>query len=147
MAVAKSEIDAIMVSLEVEEETSLFLLLGKDGGINRMGSGAVDNQERSFFIGILQEPLFEQFLKDIPDEVWENLGSVFGSPGDHTGKSCVLKLAFRRGEKEDGIAFVYGSESAGPPELILECVLRFVALTQPWYEAQKEMILSSQPGD
>lgn len=143
----KAEVDTIMVSLEVADETSLFLLLGKDGGINRMGSGAVDNQERSFFIGILQEPLFEQLLSEFPEEVWENLGSVFGSPGDHLGKSCVLKLAFRSGEKEDGIAFVYGSESAGPPEPILECVLRSVELTRPWYEAQKETMLRSKPAD
>ena len=42
---------AVMVTLAVADDQSLFILLGSDGSINRMGTGSATQIERDMFIG------------------------------------------------------------------------------------------------
>src|SRR5262249_33807988 len=55
---AADEFHGIMVTLKVGGEQSLFIMLGADGSINRVGTGAVDNAERDMFIGRTDPALF-----------------------------------------------------------------------------------------
>ena len=49
--VDSGEIAAILVTLRVNEEESLFVLVAADGSINRLGTGSVNNTDRDLFIG------------------------------------------------------------------------------------------------
>jgi hypothetical protein len=55
----RDEIQGIMVTLLVGGEQSLFILLGSDGSVNRLGTGSVDNTEGDMFIGKVGGDLFQ----------------------------------------------------------------------------------------
>jgi hypothetical protein len=47
----REDVHGVMVTLLAGGEQSLFIMLGSDGSISRMGTGSVDNAERDLFIG------------------------------------------------------------------------------------------------
>lgn len=133
--------DAVAITLMVDEQQVLFVLLAVDGSINRAGSGTVDDDERDLFIGVTEDPLFETFISRIPEEIFEHAGR-YEHPSPE-GAPCQLTIIFRLKEQEDqatGFEFIYGAESEGPPQEIREMVVSALEITQPWYEQQKQMV-------
>jgi hypothetical protein len=131
-------IKAIMVELEVESRQSLFVLLTDDGLVNRLGTGAVDNAERSLFIGHTNEPLFAELRAKVQPEWMSHQGAY--DVGKKAGRTCTLTIMFKDTEgQEGGFRFRYGSKSEGPPGDICQFVAEAVRLTDPWYEDQKLM--------
>jgi hypothetical protein len=137
-----SDIIAINIVLEVNNNQSLFILLATDGSINRLGNGGVNNQDKDLFMGITLEPLFEQLMSHLTDEMLEFMGG-YDIP-EKKGFPCSLSigLMFTNGE-ENGFEFSYGSESHGPPQEISEFVIAALDITEPWYQAQKKMVENS----
>jgi hypothetical protein len=132
----KESIKAISVDLEVNGKPSLFILLADDGTVNRLGTGTADNTERDLYIGLAEEPLFEQ-LRDEVQPDWISLQGEYDVPGKE-GLPCTLTILFACGADQDaGWRFRYGSESDGPPDDMCEFVAEAVRLTDPWYERQK----------
>jgi hypothetical protein len=135
----KNKITNVLISLEVDNKQSLFILLASDGTVNRLGNGTVNNEDNDMYIGISNEKLFEKLMKRIPDDLFEYQG-VYDIP-DKKGKNCKLTLLF--GGKEDneaiGFKFLYGSESQGPPSEISEIVINAVNITEPWYLKHKKI--------
>jgi hypothetical protein len=74
------EIVGVLVVLLVGGERSLFVLLGKDGTINRMGSGSVDQIERQMFIGSVHPDLFTQLRSQVTPGVIHFLGQRLAAP-------------------------------------------------------------------
>ncbi len=141
-----SDIDAVSVTLEADEKQLLFVLLAADGTINRLGTGEANNKDNSLFIGITREPLFDQLMTNLDDDM---LGHMAGyEVPDQRGMPCKLSIALSFTNAEDnGFAFRYGSESQGPPDDICEFVTVAVQLTDRWFEQQKEMVNKSQSND
>jgi hypothetical protein len=134
-----SDIQGVHVTLTIAKEKALFILLTKDGTVNRLGTGAVDNSEKSLFIGKTDGQMFEALRPHITEEMLKFTGG-YDIP-DQRGESCRLSigLVFADGS-EDGFGFSYGSESEGPPREISNLVVKAAELTGPWYEAQKQMV-------
>src|SRR5207244_13397987 len=59
-----SDIVAINITLQVNGESALFILLAEDGTLNRLGTGSAQNQEHDMFIGVTGEPIFSYLLSE-----------------------------------------------------------------------------------
>ena len=138
--------DKVLISLGVGERQSLFILLAADGSINRLGSGAADNQEKDMFIGVTRDGLFEEFMRRVPGGLLEHQGAY--DIAEKQGVTCKLSLLFGSGESTlAGFEFTYGSESQGPPQEICDLVLAARELTEPWYRTQQRMTAQNKaPG-
>jgi len=140
--ITKEQVMAVLVSLEIDSQRSLFILLGNDGLVNRQGYGTVDCAEQDLYIGKATEPLFEQFMSKVSNEIFEHTG-VYDIP-EQRGKKCKLTLLFNTETGDDGFEFLYGTESQGPPGEIRELVSEAVRLTDGWFQQQKAMVQESQ---
>jgi hypothetical protein len=142
-----SPYDAVAITLTVDEQQVLFMLIAADGSVNRAGSGRVDvdEDERDLFIGVTEDPLFETFISRVPADLFEHAGR-YEHPSLE-GPRCKLTIIFRLREQEDmatGFEFIYGAESEGPPQEIREMVVSALEITQPWYDQQRQMVAQSE---
>lgn len=135
----ENNVVAITIALEVASKQSLFILVAADGTVNRLGTGAVNNQEPGLYIGITKEPLFEKLRDEIKPEWLKHLGA-YDVP-NNVGQICQLTVLIKHSNgEESGLRFRYGSESQGPPGGIGQFVISAIALTEPWYTLQKSMV-------
>jgi hypothetical protein len=131
----RESIKIIFVKLEVDGQPSLAVLLGDDGSVNRMGTGAVDNTEQALFIGVTDEPLFAQLHAMVRPE-WLSHSGGYEIP-NRAGRTCTLLVIFKASDgAELSLGFRYGSESQGPPADICQFVGEAVRLTDSWLEKQ-----------
>lgn len=130
------EVSIITISLDVEDKPSLFVLLTKDGTVNRLGTGAENNTENDLYIGV-NHGLFEKMIERIDPQIFELKGEY--KSYEIKGKSCRLVVGFGfDDETQDGSIWIYGTQSAGPPPEIANFVVSAVELTEPWFEDQKK---------
>jgi hypothetical protein len=133
------EIVGLTVVLLIGGEQSLFILLGSDGSINRMGNGSVDHLERQMFIGKVDPDLFLQLRSRVTPGVLYFLGQRLEAP-QPKGKLCELTVGFKYADgREATTAWRYGSESQGPHPEVGAFVVAAAQATDPWFEQQKEM--------
>jgi hypothetical protein len=136
----RDEVIGIMVVLLVDGQQSLFLRLGADGSINRMGNGSVDDIERQMFIGVVDPKLFLGLRARIGPGVLRWLGQHLTAP-QPVGKLCELTVLFKYADgREAATEWRYGSESQGPYPDVCEFVAAAVEATEPWFESRKEMV-------
>ena len=141
-----SKIEAFTISLQVENQPSLFLLLSYDGAINRMGSGAADSTERELFIGKTDPGIFETACSHLTNEMLQNLGQGYQAK-EPRGASCELTITFKfKDGNSNGMAYRYGSESDGPPKDVADFVIAAVRQTDPWYEEFRRNALRRKQG-
>lgn len=133
----REKIRNTMIELTVGKNQVLFIVLGKDGSINRSGTGSGDCKEKDLYIGLTQEKLFDKLIKKAKDEVFEYCGKSFDIP-DKKGRECKLKILFNGEDLDTGFEFNYGELSQGPPNEVAEYVINAVKLTNPWYEEFKK---------
>jgi hypothetical protein len=126
----------ILVTLHISKQPALFVLLGADGSINRMGDGSVDNSDRDLYIGITSTHLFEAVRQQVGPELLKWIGG-YGDPSPR-GETCDLSvhLAYADGS-EEASEWHYGSESIGPPQVIRDFVIAAVEATEPWFQEQR----------
>jgi hypothetical protein len=135
----QNDIHGILVTLFIAGEQSLFIMLGSDGAINRMGNGSVDNIERDMFIGKIGPELFQQLRDIVSAELLAWCGRQLADPSPQ-GKTCELTVGFRRANGEELMTkWRYGSESQGPPPEVCQFVVAAVEATSSWFEHQKAM--------
>jgi hypothetical protein len=135
----RDDIHGILVTLLIGGEQSLFIMLGSDGSINRLGTGAVDNAERDMFIGKVGSQPFEQLRNKVSQELLGWCGRQLSDPQPQ-GKVCELTVGFQRADGQESMTrWRYGSESQGPPPEVCQFVVAAVEATDPWFEQQKTM--------
>jgi len=136
-----SEIDALTISLDVGQQSALFILLAADGTINRMGTGTTQNAQGDLFIGKADRSIFQSVRSLVTDEMILSLGQGYEMRNPE-GQRCKLTLTFKfKDGMSSGLVFLYGSESAGPPKRIADFVRTAVAKTDPWYEDFRQKAL------
>ena len=141
-----SKIQAFTISLEIDKQPSLFLLLSDDGAINRMGSGTADSTERDLFIGKTDPGIFETACSQLTKEMLQNLGQGYQAL-EPRGASCELTITFKfKDGNSNGMAYRYGSESDGPPKDVADFVIAAVRQTDPWYEEFRRNALRRKQG-
>lgn len=132
----KERITGVIVKLVVGGAPCLFVMLGADGAVHRMGTGAPGNTELDHHVGMAPEPLFKTFMGRISEELFAHAGR-YRMQGA-AGARCELVVLFRR---DDGgtvaFQFEYGSESEGPPEDVLDLVEAATSVTEPWWASRK----------
>lgn len=139
-----SQVVAILVRLAVAGEQSLFVVLGSDGSINRMGNGSADDIERQLFIGKVAPDLFMQLLARVTPGVVHFLGQGLAVPHPK-GKPCELIVLFKYADGREAVSgWRYGSESQGPHPEVCDFVAAAVELTEPWFQAQKRMVRAAK---
>lgn len=128
--------DKALVTLKINGDTALFILLAEDGTVNRMGNGSLAS-DHDMYIGRQPEPLFARFIGRITPQLLEHQGA-YELP-NRAGAHCELTLLLgsRGSNRSAGFKYIYGSESQGPPPEIADLIRYAVELTKPWYEQQK----------
>jgi hypothetical protein len=132
-------ITAILVTLRIGEGQSLFIMLDSEGGINRLGTGSVNNSENVMCIGKTDPTLFLQLRAAITPELLQYCGQSLSAPNPK-GERCDLRVGFRQRDRRELMTrWTYGSESQGPPPVVGKFVLAAVNATNAWYETQKSL--------
>lgn len=137
-SINSDDISGIRVSLHIDDDQKLFVLLARDGTINRLGTGSEDNEEIDLFMGKSDLIAFESVLS-LADPVISSWIGGYAAP-DPKGKPCKLVVGFQTAEGEALTSrWEYGSESQGPPPDVCSLVIKAVEVTDDWYEQQKEI--------
>ncbi len=127
-----NDIAGIVIRLLVEGEHALFIMLGADGCINRMGSGEVDNHEHDMFIGKTDPALFQGLRQQIGPKLFNWFGQQRADPHPR-GKICELIVGLKHADgKESWTGWRYGSESLGPPPEVRQFVIAAISATDSW---------------
>ncbi len=141
-----ADVEAISVSLTIDEKLSLFILLAEEGLINRMGTGSLNNTEENLFIGPGDPAIFQKLRSLLTEGMLQIVGREFQC-ANIRGASCKLGIDFQfKDHTSDGFAFLYGSDSEGPPKDVRAFVLAAGCLTQTWYEDFKRTAAKSGHG-
>jgi hypothetical protein len=136
----RDDIHGILVTLLIGGEQALFVLLGSDGSINRMGTGSENNTERDMFIGKTEPGVFQRLREQITPELLGWCGQQLAAPQPQ-GKVCELTVGFQKADGQESMtAWRYGSASQGPPPEVCRFVVAAVEATEPWFEEQKAMV-------
>ena len=145
-----ADIHTIGITLNVNAERLLFLLLSMDGSINRQGSGNFKNKNHDLFIGVTDPAIFESVRSHLTDDMLQAgeqnglLGHTFQFDNQR-GASCKLEVRFfsKDGTSAGSFAFLFGSESQGPPRFLTDLVGAAVHETEPWYQQQLKMVAAN----
>jgi hypothetical protein len=141
----KEKFEATIVSLEVADKQVLFILLSKDGAINRQGDGSADCKDHNLHIGRTDKNLFDQLMEAASPELVDVLGDRLEAH-DRKGRTCKLNILFKGEGIDTGVEFIYGERSQGPPQFVADYVIEAVELTEPWFQKMKKMIKNEGDG-
>jgi len=128
---SKDSITALLISLKVDDDMLLFILVADDGTLNRLGNGA-DASRKDMTIRKTPNNLFAQLKPLITEDLLQFAGRRLRAPVI-VGETCTLALGFRSVAGEIMTEFIYGSESMGPPDDVAQLVTAAVEITDPWY--------------
>jgi hypothetical protein len=133
-----SDVTGISITLQVDGELFLFVLVASDGTTNRLGSGTFEDKNRGgLFIGQTEAAIFEAVRSQVTPEMLHISGGF--EHKNRRGATCELGVSFKfKDGGESGFGFRYGSESEGPPPEVREFVTEAVRVTEPWYQDFKE---------
>ena len=129
------DLTGCLITLLYGDEQILVVLLDKAGSINRLGDGTPSQADKTLYIGVVREPLFDELMEVAPDPIFRYAGRM--EVRERRGVECLLTEAFFH---KDGrvIPFevLYGSESQGPPSELVTIVKHAIELTDPWWYDQ-----------
>lgn len=133
--ITTADLNACIIKGMVDDDTIVLIVLGRDGSINRMGDGSTSPADRTLYIGLQQEPLFDSLMEAVPEELLQ-MPAVRVEFPDRRGTDCTMSITFGL---NDGTArtyeAVFGSESGAPGDLA-DIYERALALTEPWWKDQ-----------
>ncbi|HKF01894.1 MAG TPA: hypothetical protein VKB49_06250 [Candidatus Sulfotelmatobacter sp.] len=136
----RDDVCGFSVDLEINDKRSLFILLGADGSINRLGTGTLENTENGLFIGKTDPGIFQAVRAQLSTEVFQFLGGQFQLKNP-AGASCKLTIAFQFNDNSsNGFVFLYGAESEGPPIEVANLVRAAVRQSDSWYDTFKRNV-------
>lgn len=131
---AKHLIDKVLITLESGDVTTLFILVSKDGSIHRKGNGSAD-KELPLAAGVSRQGHFEALMMTVDESIFHYAG-VLKMP-ERLGVECRLTMVFQGPEGIDySFRVVYGNQSEGPPNELVQILINAVKITEPWYTAQ-----------
>ena len=110
----KELIDKILITLEIEEKTSVFILLAKDGTISRKGDGSNSGTSLSLAQGISHDGHFDALMMTVNEDIFNHTGVIKQLPKE--GRECCLSIIFQGPHEVDySFRVLYGEDSQGPP--------------------------------
>jgi hypothetical protein len=143
-----ADIEALMITLHINGQQALFLLLARDGTVNRSGSGTLSNVDADLYIGRVTPTLLNSALAPLTDDMLAFMGGY--DIADKSGAECRLSIGLQfKDSSTNGFGFTYGAESQGPPTDIAQFVKHVVGVSEPWYQGQRRLtrkVGSAPPG-
>ena len=134
-----SDLNACFIKIENGGDPVLWILLARDGSINRQGDGTPTPADRHMFIGVVKEPLFDQLMEVVPDELFRHGGWL--ELENREGIDTTLGVMFQHDDgREIPFEVLFGSESGGVPPEIQAILGRALELTDPWWNEQRKVI-------
>ena len=125
------DIEILWIILKIEKKDSLFILLDRDGSVNRQGTGIEGEEQSALYIG-KHSGIFEPVVAYLDEEFLRNMGGY--KSNDIKGKVCELQVNFEFSDgTTNGFAWKYGLESQGPPNELRDLVVKAIELTDPIY--------------
>jgi hypothetical protein len=130
----KHLVDKVLITLEVGEKTGLFILLTKDGTINRKGDGSVTH-DLPLHRGTSNQRHFDALMMTINESIFGYCGII--KQPNRLGTESSLTIIFQ-GPNDVDFSFrvIYGADSEGPPRELVEILVNAVKLTEGWYQEQ-----------
>ena len=131
-----ADIHAISVTVEVDGRVRLFVMLAADGGVQRMGDGALGDDElvlTSSRVG--GEAAFAALRDRIPASLLER-SRVMEDP-EPVGMPCRLTIALAVAGHSLSTEYRYGSRSVGPPDELVNVALAARDLTAAWHSPRE----------
>ena len=133
----KPLIDKVLITLEIEDKTSILILLTKEGDISRKGDGNPNNTALPLMQGISHDGHFDALMMTV-NEVVFNYAGVIKQP-DRLGRECCLSIIFQgKNELDYSFRVIYGEDSQGPPLELAQILINAVKITEPWYKKQQQ---------
>ena len=133
------DIQQTLITLKVDDNQVLFLLISNDELINRKGDGNLDCKDNDLFIGKYSDNLFGKIKPYFTEEMNEYIGQTFKN-NEIKGRTCDLSILVKGDNFETGTQFIYGELSQGPPNPFRSLVIKAIELTEPWFQEQKRII-------
>jgi hypothetical protein len=128
----KTLIDKVLITLEIEDKTSVLILLDKDGAITRKGDGSTGNVALPLIQGVSNDGHFEALMMTVNEDIFPYAG-VINQPAK-AGRDCRLSILFQGANEVDySFRVLYGEDSKGPPLELAEILINAVKITEPWY--------------
>ena len=133
---APEQVIGVSIFWTANDHPILLMRMFADGGINRMGSGSLDNQDKELFIGVADPKHFEQLRAHITTDLLKWLG--YRKDSVPRGRACVLKIGFylRQGRGRL-IVLKYGEDSLSPPSEVSRFVSAASEITKQWHQEFK----------
>ena len=135
MTKVKPLLDKVLITLEIEDKTSILILLTKDGEISRKGDGSIKNITLPLMQGISHDGHFEALMMTVSEDIFYYAG-VINQPA-RAGRDCRLSIIFQgKNEVDYSFRVLYGEDSQGPPAELAQILINAVKITEPWYQEQ-----------
>lgn len=139
----KDKLDNCLLSLDVGEKNTLFIVLAKDGTICRRGNGNPD-ADLPLLKGHSDLQHYQAFMMTVQEEHFQFSGVFEQAP--FVGRPCKLMVVFSGPDGEEaGFKVNYGEDSLGPPREIVEMLINAVKITDPWYEQERTKLSAPPP--
>ncbi|MCW5906904.1 MAG: hypothetical protein KIS94_03525 [Chitinophagales bacterium] len=130
----KHLINKVLITLEADDKTTLFILLAKDGSIHRKGNGSAE-AGLPLATGFSADGHFDALMLTVNENIFEYSG-VMKMP-ERKGRECRLTLIFQGADEVDfSYRVVYGDQSEGPPAELVQILINAVKITDGWYFEQ-----------
>lgn len=131
-AISAADLDVCFIRMEHGGEDVLFILLSRDGSINRMGDGTPSPVDKTLYIGVVKEPLFDQLMEVVPDDLFRYVSRL--EIPDREGIDTTISVMFQH---KDGrvlpFEVLFGSESGGVPLELQTILRRALELSDGWW--------------
>jgi hypothetical protein len=135
-AIQAADLDACFIKIEHGGDPVLFILLARDGSINRMGDGTPSSAGDTLYIGVVNEPWFDQLMEVVPVELFRYIGRL--ELEDREGIDSTLSVIFQH---KDGrvlpFEVLFGSESGGVPLELQTILRRALELSDAWWNDER----------
>lgn len=129
------QIDKALITLEVAEKTTVFILLSRDGTIHRRGNGSIGGTTTPLMRGVSQDGQLDALMMTVHPGIYGLTGLIKNE--ERFGNQCVLSIIFHGTKGEEYLyRVIYGDQSEGPPKELAEILLNAVKITEPWYQQQ-----------
>lgn len=131
----KPLIDKVLITLEIEDKTSVLILMAKDGTISRKGNGSTGDNILPLAQGTSHDGHFEALMMTVNEDIFNYAGVIKQS--ERSGRECCLSIIFQgKNEVDYSFRVLYGEDSQGPPVELAQILINAVKLTEPWYQEQ-----------
>ncbi|MBK7147806.1 MAG: hypothetical protein IPH78_03050 [Bacteroidetes bacterium] len=86
------QIDKALITLEVAEKTTVFILLSRDGTIHRKGNGSIDSTSTPLMRGVSQDGELDALMMTVHPGIFGLTGLIKNE--ERFGNECVLSIIF-----------------------------------------------------